>query len=60
MIADTTPPELRGTAYGVFNFVSGVAMLLASVLAGVLGSIWLGHDFPCRCLLFGRGFNQVE
>jgi MFS family permease len=35
MIADATPPELRGTAYGVFNVVCGVAMLLASVIAGV-------------------------
>ena len=36
MIVDTTPAELRGTAFGVFNFVSGIAMLLASVVAGVL------------------------
>jgi len=36
MVADTAPAELRGTAFGVFNLVSGVAMLLASVVAGVL------------------------
>ena len=36
MVADTAPAELRGTAYGVFNLVSGIAMLLASVLAGIL------------------------
>ncbi len=36
MIVDATPAELRGTAFGVFNFVSGIAMLLASVVAGVL------------------------
>ena len=36
MIVDTTPAELRGTAFGVFNFVSGIAMLVASVVAGVL------------------------
>ena len=36
MVTDTTPAEIRGTAYGVFNFVSGIAMLLASVIAGVL------------------------
>ncbi|WP_088958702.1 MFS transporter [Variovorax sp. HW608] len=36
MVADTTPPDLRGTAYGFFNLVSGIAMLLASVLAGLL------------------------
>ncbi len=36
MVADTAPAELRGTAYGVFNLVSGVAMLVASVVAGLL------------------------
>lgn len=36
MVADTAPAELRGTAFGVFNLVSGMAMLLASVVAGVL------------------------
>ena len=36
MVSDTTPPELRGTAYGVFNLVCGVAMLVASVIAGLL------------------------
>lgn len=36
MVADTAPAELRGTAYGLFNLISGVAMLLASVLAGLL------------------------
>ena len=36
MVAATAPPELRGTAFGFFNFVSGIAMLIASVLAGLL------------------------
>lgn len=36
MVADTAPADLRGTAYGFFNLVSGIAMLLASVLAGLL------------------------
>ncbi|MCB1770724.1 MAG: MFS transporter [Candidatus Competibacteraceae bacterium] len=36
MVADTAPAELRGTAYGFFNLVSGIAMLLASVIAGLL------------------------
>ena len=34
MVADTAPAELRGTAFGLFNLVSGVAMLVASVVAG--------------------------
>lgn len=36
MVAGTAPSDLRGTAYGFFNLVSGLAMLLASVLAGLL------------------------
>ena len=36
LVADTAPPELRGTAYGVFNLLSGLALLVASVLAGAL------------------------
>lgn len=36
MVAHTAPPELRGTAFGMFNLMSGIALLLASVGAGVL------------------------
>ncbi len=36
MVADTAPADLRGTAYGFFNLVSGLAMLVASGLAGLL------------------------
>jgi MFS family permease len=36
LVADAAPAERRGTAFGVFNFVTGLALLAASVLAGVL------------------------
>ena len=36
MIADTAPADLRGTAYGFFNLASGLALLIASGLAGLL------------------------
>ena len=36
MVADTAPADLRGTAFGMFNLVSGVALLVASGLAGLL------------------------
>ena len=36
MVADTAPADLRGTAYGFFNLMSGLAMLIASSLAGWL------------------------
>ena len=36
MVADTAPLKLRGTAYGFFNLMSGCALLIASILAGLL------------------------
>ncbi|MDR3630661.1 MAG: MFS transporter [Desulfocapsaceae bacterium] len=36
MVAHAAPAELRGTAYGFFNLISGLVMLLASVVAGFL------------------------
>ena len=36
MVADAAPAHLRGTAYGFFSLASGAAMLVASVLAGLL------------------------
>ncbi|MER8420700.1 MFS transporter [Mesorhizobium sp. M1329] len=36
LIADAAPAELRGTAFGMFNLVTGVALLIASVVAGAL------------------------
>jgi len=36
MVAGTAPAHLRGTAFGFFNLASGIAMLIASVLAGLL------------------------
>ena len=52
LVAGTAPADLRGTAYGLFNLVSGVAMLAASVLAGLL---WdrLGASFTFYA---GAGF----
>jgi MFS family permease len=40
LVADTAPVELRGTAFGLFNLVSGGALLLASVIAGLLWSVF--------------------
>ena len=49
MVADAAPADLRGTAFGFFNLVSGLAMLLASTLAGVL---WDQFGAP---VTFGAG-----
>ncbi|TAN55452.1 MAG: MFS transporter [Betaproteobacteria bacterium] len=36
MVVDAAPADLRGTAFGLFNLVSGLALLIASALAGLL------------------------
>ena len=63
LVADTTPSRLRGTAFGVFNLVSGGAMLVASVLAGWLwdqygapATFWAGAGFTVVALL---GFSKA-
>lgn len=66
MVADTAPADLRGTAYGFFNLASGLAMLIASVLAGFL---WdqLGASFTfyagavfCGVALVGLTLYQLK
>ncbi len=52
LVADAAPAELRGTAFGVFNLVTGVAMLAASVIAGALWD-WVG---PAWTFLAGAVF----
>ena len=36
LVADASPSDLRGTAFGFFNLLSGVALLFASLIAGLL------------------------
>ena len=48
MVADTAPADLRGTAYGFFNLVSGVAMLFASGIAG-----WLWDSYGAATTFLG-------
>jgi MFS family permease len=55
MVADVAPTDLRGTAFGLFNFVIGIAMLIASVIAGGLWD-WAG---PQATFLAGAGFAGV-
>jgi MFS family permease len=43
LVADTAPADLRGTAFGVFNLVSGAALFLASTIAGIL---WTAFGAP--------------
>jgi MFS family permease len=47
LIADAAPAALRATAFGVFHFITGLAMLTASTLAGWL---WQSHGPPSTFL----------
>ena len=52
LIADTSAAELRGTAFGMFNLITGLALLLASVVAGALWDL----AGPQGTFLAGAGF----
>ena len=55
LVADAAPADLRGTAFGVFHLVSGIALLLASVLAG-----WLWGAFGVSWTFYaGAAFTAV-
>lgn len=58
LVADAAPAELRGTAYGMFNLLGGLAMLAASIIAGALwdlaGPLWTflaGASFTALALV---------
>jgi MFS family permease len=55
LVADTAPAELRGTAFGVFNLAGGVAILAASIIAGMLWD-WIG---PKGTFFAGAGFASA-
>lgn len=55
LVADSAPHTLRGTAFGLFNLLSGVALLAASVIAGVL---WNGYG-PGATFLAGATFAAL-
>ena len=52
MVADNAPADLRGTAFGFFNLVGGVALLLAS---GLAGGLW-DRFGAASTFLAGAGF----
>ena len=55
LIAETAPAELRGTAFGMFNLMIGVALLVASVVAGALWDI----TGPQGTFLAGAAFTVL-
>ena len=55
LVADHAPSELRGSAYGLFNLATGITLLLASVIAGLLWDT-IGAD---ATFLVGAGFASI-
>ena len=55
MVADAAPEDLRGTAFGFFNLLSGLALLASSVIAGVLW-VTMGSAFTFYA---GAGFAAL-
>jgi MFS family permease len=55
VVADAAPADLRGTAFGAFNLLTGVGLLLASMIAGGLWST-IG---PAATFLAGAAFAAV-
>jgi MFS family permease len=56
MIADAAPAKLRGSGFGVYYLISGIAMLFASVLAGIVWDIY-GAAMTFYC---GAGFAAIS
>lgn len=48
MVAEASPPALRGTAFGVFNLASGLCMVVSS---GVAGWLWDSYGAPVTFLM---------
>jgi len=55
MVARTAPEALRGTAFGVFNLASGIAMLAASAIAGALWEF----QGPAATFIAGASFAAL-
>jgi MFS family permease len=55
LVADEAPANLRATSFGVFNFVSGIALLLASLIAGALWEM-VG---PYATFMAGAAFTAI-
>lgn len=66
MVADVSPVDLRGTAFGFFNLASGLMMFVASMLAGFLWehfgpsiTFYMGACF-CVIALIGLLFRSIN
>ena len=61
LVADAAPADQRGAAFGVFNFVSGIAALVASLVAGALwDAIGPGATFLAGALVCAIGLVALS
>ena len=66
MVADAAPDHLRGTAFGFFNLMSGLALLVAGVVAGLLWdrlgapATFIAGAVFCGLTLFGLRFAPLR
>lgn len=55
LVVDAAPDRLRGTAFGLFNLATGITLLAASSVAGVL---WSSRGFAAT-FVAGAGFAAI-
>ena len=55
LVADSAPETLRGSAFGVFHLSTGLATLLASLIAG---GLWAAYG-PAATFLGGAAFTAI-
>jgi MFS family permease len=64
LVADTAPVELRGTAFGMFNLITGLALLAASIIAGALwdavGPAWTFLTGAALAATAATGFLAIR
>lgn len=56
LVAETSPVAFRGSAFGIFHLVTGIALLAASLIAGVLWD-WIG---PPATFIAGGAFTAIS
>jgi len=56
MVSEAAPASLRGTAFGIFNLISGIVLLVASVIAGLAWDMF-GSEMT---FLIGGGFALLS
>ena len=55
LVADTAPADLRGSAFGLFNLMTGAAVVVANLAAGLL---WDGYG-AAATFVMGAVFSSI-